>query len=278
MRILEWNINQRAQHITSDSIPPFIASAILEEDPDFFVLTEFYQVKELDKFKKSLGDYQIFTTENSQHTQNDVCIGVRNSYQDVCIASLMESRKENPFPNFLHVIVEIGQQTLNLMGVRIRIPSHQDIPLASDENQEYRLKQFCHLESYIAYVQEPAVLLGDFNNYRRGHSPQTLAMLSGETTNQSTIFNMHVLQERAAALGYAMTTPEGFSWGKDNENTKYQFAQDHGLSKGVTIVSASYEDNFTKYAPEIYDENGIRGVATPYPDHKMLIVEFELDN
>lgn len=72
MKIIEWNINQRAKHLDSKIIPTFISSAILEEDPDFFVLTEFYQVEELERFKKSLSEYQIFTTENSQHHQNDV--------------------------------------------------------------------------------------------------------------------------------------------------------------------------------------------------------------
>lgn len=276
MKILEWNINQRAQHMTTDVIPPFIASAILEEDPDFFVLTEFYQVKELARFEKSLCDYQIFTTENTQHSQNDVCIGVKNTYSDVAIASSMESRKENPFPNFLHVVVGFGQKTLNLMGVRIRIPNLQDISPASEENQVYRLEQFCHLESYISFINEPTMLVGDFNNYRRGHSTQTLATLKGESTAQ-TIFNMHVLEERSKALGFEMYTPEGFSWGKDNDNFKYQFAQDHALCKQLNVISSEYEDNFMKFAPKIYDEKGIKGVLTPYPDHKMLIVEFEMD-
>lgn len=277
MKILEWNINQRAKDIHNVQIPPFIASAILEEDPDFFVLTEFYQVKELEKFKKSLSGYQIFTTENTQHRQNDVCIGVKDIYPDCQIASQMESRKENPFPNFLHVLVELeSNHTLSLMGVRIRIPAHQDIPPTTEESQQYRLEQFCHLESYIAYVQEPAVLVGDFNNYRRGHSPKTLAMLSGETPQQNNIFNMHILEERAKNLGYDMTTPEGFSWGKDNDNSKYQFAQDHALSKGVVVSHNSYEDDFMKFAPEVYDEQGIRGGSTPYPDHKILIIEFDV--
>ncbi len=280
MKILEWNINQRAKAMSSDNIPSFISSAILEEDPDFFVLTEFYQVKELEKFKLSLSEYQILTTENTQHHQNDVCIGVKNQYPDIQIASLMESRRENPFPNFLHVIVELENNiTLNIMGVRIRIPAYQDrdVALASEENQTYRLEQFCHLQSYIAYVQEPAVLVGDFNNYRRGHGPATMAMLKGETPEQTTIFNMHILEERAAELGYVMDTPEGISWGKENENIKYQIAQDHAFSKGVTITNLVYEDNFMKFAPEIYDAQGIRGVPTPYPDHKMLVVEFDIN-
>ncbi|MFI3255247.1 MAG: hypothetical protein R3Y63_13070 [Eubacteriales bacterium] len=278
MKIIEWNINQRAKHLDSKIIPTFISSAILEEDPDFFVLTEFYQVEELERFKKSLSEYQIFTTENSQHHQNDVCIGVKNTYTDVQIASLMESRRENPFPNFLHLLVELDNMTLSLMGVRIRIPAHQDIAVSTEESQRYRLDQFCHLESYIAYIQEPAILVGDFNNYRRGHSPATMAMLKGETPEQCDIFNMHILSERANALGYEMCTPEGFSWGKDNENVKYQFAQDHAFIKGVTITHQSYEDEFMKYAPEIYEEQGIRGVATPYPDHKMLVTEFEINS
>lgn len=285
MRILEWNINQRANHINTEIIPPFIAQGIRDEDPDFFILTEFYKVKRWEEFQEDLSEYQLFTTDNSQHHQNDVCIGVKNTYPDAQIASLMESHKDNHFPNFLHVIVETQGRTLNIFGVRIRVPSRKDVPAASEENQRYRLEQLMLLESYIAYVPEPSIILGDFNNYRRGHSPATLEMLSGAPQTKCALWNMHVVQEKFQAFGYEMHTPEGYSWGRDNPNVKYQFAQDHVFIKGVNLLPGlseiedyhgEYSDYFMKLAPEVYGEEGIRGILTPYPDHKMLIVEFEI--
>ncbi len=287
MRIIEWNINQRANHINTEEIPPYVAMSLLDEDPDFFILTEFYKVKRWEDFEKSLPHYELFFTENSCQHQNDVCIGIKKDYPNPQMVSMMDSTRENHHPNFLHVSVDVDGISLNIIGTRIRIPTRKDVPASSEENQNYRLDQLKMLESYLDHVPDPIIVLGDFNNYRRGHSPATLEMLHSNSKSKCTLFNMTVIQEHLEKIGFTMHTPDGYSWGKNNPNIKYQFAQDHAFTKGLKLVKSAvdaeegeyhghYTDEFMKFAPDIYENNCIHNIHTPYPDHKMLVVDFDL--
>lgn len=288
MRILEWNINQRANHINTEAIPPFIAKAIQEEDPDIFILTEFFKVKQWETFQEEMKEYNLFFTENSQNHENDVCIGVRTQYPDAQISTMLDSLKENHLPNFLHITVEIEGRLLSVMGVRIRVPLRKDVPAASEENQHYRLEQLEALENHLAHIPDPVILMGDFNNYRRGLSPDFLDPKHPVNNSKCAVWNMSVIHQKLEGLGYEMHTPSGYSWGSDNKNVKYQCAHDHIFTKGVSLVPSvidedpieryqgHYVDNFMRLAPDIYEDHGIKGITTPYPDHKMLIVDFEL--
>lgn len=282
MKLIEWNLNLRANHSDIVEIPSFVSTALLEEDPDFFVLTEFHKVEKWEEFKDVMADYQLFFTENSQFNESDVCIGIRNSWEDVQRVDFFDSLPENRHPNFLHVAVEMEGRVLNIMGVRIRVPTDKTVSSASEENQIFRLDQLKYLEEQIASVAEPVVIVGDFNNYRRGLSTATFDP-NGQAS--CALWNMTVLQENFLELDYTMHTPEGFSWGGDNGNPKYLCAHDHCFTKGVNLVAGvtdgnnyqgHYLDEFMKFAPEVYGEEGIKGVETPYPDHKMLVVEFEI--
>lgn len=287
MRILEWNINQRANHINTEVIPPFIATAIKEEDPDIFILTEFYKVKHWEAFQEDMSDYNLFITENSQNHQNDVAIGVKKDCEEVQVATMLDSLKDNDLPNFLHITMMVDGYSLSIMGLRIRVPTRKDIRPASEENQEYRLKQLLALEHHLAQVPEPVILMGDFNNYRRGLSPDFIDP-KHPTHSCNALWNMSVIHDKLDSLGFEMHTPTGFSWGSDNSNIKYQCAHDHIFTKGVRLVPSvvdedpieryqgHYVDQFMKLKPDVYGEHGIKGVHTPYPDHKMLVVDFEL--
>lgn len=281
MKILEWNVNQRANHINTEDIPPFIAQALWGEDPDFFVLTECYKVKHLSSFIESMNQYDLFISDNSCHHQNEIVIGVRKSFPNASVVSSMESGVENQNPNFLHVAVEVDGRILNIMGVRIRVPRNAS---CSVESQTYRLNQLDLLLDHIDSMEEPTILVGDFNNYRRGLSPATLEMKRDTGASKCTLWNMSVLRERFHEVGYDMYTPEGFSWGWENPNVKYQFAQDHAFLKGVILAQNDldgteycyYVDEFMNLAPDIYVEHGIKGILPPNPDHKMLVLEFDL--
>ncbi len=288
MRILEWNINQRANHINTEIIPPFIATAVKDEDPDIFILTEFYKVKRWTEFQDDMEDYNLFLSENSQNHENDVCIGVKKEYEDAQISTMLDSMKDNHLPNFLHITVEVDGRVLSVMGVRIRVPLRKDIPAASEENQHFRLEQLEALENHLAHIPDPVILMGDFNNYRRGLSPDYIDPKHPVNNSKCAVWNMSVIHQRLAKIGYEMHTPEGFSWGSDHCNVKYQCAHDHIFTKGLVLVPSvvdtdapdryqgHYIDDFMKLAPEIYHGNGIKGMHTPYPDHKMLVVDFEL--
>lgn len=281
MKILEWNIHQRANHINTENIPSFIAPAILQEEPDFFVLTECYKVKNWQIFLESFGNYHLFVTDNSSHHQNEVVIGVREDYTGARVVHDMPSGFENLNPNFLHIAVDVGGQDLNIMGARIRVPK---MTPSSVESQTYRLNQLDLLIDQMGDSPEPTILVGDFNNYRRGLSPQTLEMKRDPKYSKCALWNMSVLKDRFAEVGYEMFTPDDFSFGWANPNVKYQIAQDHAFLKGLQLATNSldgteycyYMDEFMGLAPEIYSDHGIKGVTTPYPNHKMLVLEFDL--
>lgn len=281
MKIIEWNIHQRANHINTEDIPPFIAQAVWGEDPDFLVLTECYKVKHWDYFLGSLGNYDLFVSDNSSHHQNEVVIGVKKMYEGARVVNCMESGYENLNPNFLHVTVPMHGQDLSIMGARIRVPK---ITPTSIESQTYRLNQLDLMIDQMSETPAPAILVGDFNNYRRGLSPETLEMKRDPKYSKCALWNMSVLRERFEEVGYTMHTPEGFSYGWENPNIKYQIAQDHAFTKGVEIATNDldgtkylyYVDEFMNLAPDIYDESGIKGVITPNPNHKMLVVEFDM--
>lgn len=280
MKILEWNINQRCTHINTKKIPDFIAQAVLDEDPDFFVLTEAYKVQFWAEFINKFPNYYLFSTDNSPQHQNEVVIGVRNDHQGARLVESMDSGFANLNPNFLHVAITINERDLHIMGVRVRVPK---LTPASIESQTYRLNQLDILLDHIESVEEPIVLVGDFNNYRRGLSPATLDMKRDPKYSKCALWNMMVLQERFHELGYSMHTPHGFSWGWENPNENYQVAQDHVFLKGLEMAINQdgseycyYTDEFKELHPEVYKKKGIRNVIPPYPDHKMLVVEFDL--
>lgn len=280
MKILEWNINQRCTHINTKKIPDFIAQAVLNEDPDFFVLTEAYKVQFWAEFINKFPNYYLFSSDNSPQHQNEVVIGVRNDHQGARLVESMESGYANLNPNFLHVAITIDERDLHIMGVRIRVPK---LTPASIESQTYRLNQLDILLDQIESVEEPIVLVGDFNNYRRGLSPATLDMKRDPKYAKCALWNMMVLRERFHEIGYSMHTPNGFSWGWENPNENYQVAQDHVFLKGLEMAVNQdgseycyYTDEFKELLPEVYKKKGIRNVIPPNPDHKMLVVEFDL--
>lgn len=281
MKILEWNINQRSKQLNYDDIPAYVAQALWGEDPDFFVLTECYKVKHWDRFLDSLGHYTLFQTDNSSHHQNEILIGVKPIYGNGRIVTNMASGYENLNPNFLHVVVEVEGRDLNIMGARIRVPK---LTPSSLESQTYRLNQLDMIIDQIDTVAEPAILVGDFNNYRRGLSPATLDLKRDPKYAKCALWNMSVLRERFYEIGYSMYTPDGFSFGWKNPNMNYQVAQDHVFLKGLNLAKNDldgtdycyYVDEFMQLAPEVYEKSGIKGVRTPHPDHKMLITEFDL--
>lgn len=283
MKMIEWNINQRHKQVNYDSIPGYIAEALWEEDPDFFVLTECFQVKHWDRFLASLGHYHLFQTENSPQHQNDILIGVKESYSGGRIITNVPSGYGNLNPNFLHIAVEVEGRELNIMGARIRVPK---LTPASVESQTYRLNQLDMLLDEIEQVEEPIILVGDFNNYRRGLSPATLDLKRDPRYAKCALWNMAVIRERFHELGYDMYTPEGFSFGWKNPNVNYQVAQDHVFLKGLTLATNDfdgtdycyYSDEFIKFAPDVYKKQGIKRVRSPHPDHKMLIVEFDMND
>lgn len=282
MKILEWNVNQRANHINTVDLPPFIADALKREDPDFFVLTECYKVKHIQEFISAMEGYTIYISDNSCHHQNEVVIGVRDGFVGSKLSGTMESGVENKNPNFLHVTIEVDGEgrILHLIGVRIRVP--KGCP-SSAESQNYRLEQLDSILDYVEKLEEPVVLVGDFNNYRRGLSPATMGMPQADITKCS-LWNMSVLEERFHEYGFEMHTPDGFSWGWANPNVKYQFAQDHAFLRGVSLAKNDFDgsdycyyvDDFMTLAPEIYEDHGIKHINPPHPDHKMLVLEIDM--
>lgn len=285
MKIIEWNINQRANHINTEEIPPFIAKAILAEQADIFVLTECYQVKKWGEFLSNFSEYQLFCTNNSCKHQNDILIGVRKTLGTAKMAGVLESAVDNVHPNYLHVAVEVDGTRLHVIGVRIRVPKTAP---SSIESQTFRLNQLDLLLELIDVMEsekeEPCIVVGDFNNYRRGLSPATLEMKRDNSYSKCALWNMAVIGERFHEVDFTMHTPEGFSWGWDNPNIKYQFAQDHAITKGIDFSvrddgseCCEYTENFLGLAPEVYGAHGIKQVHTPFPDHKMLAVEFDVE-
>lgn len=229
-KISAWNINLATN--TDTIIPNFVGEEILKQDSDFFVLTEFCKTKNHQQFCKTIfldNGYEIIISNNAIN-HNDILISwKKDKYK---LIETGEDIKTTPvIPNFSYVVLEnLDGIKFVLAGVRITIEKYCN----RKEQFKYVLKQ---LHSY-----EHVIIAGDFNCLRRG-------------THQK-IWNINILNKLCKENKYELKTPKGSSIYTENAlSKKYEFAEDHFVTKGVVLENEMYDRNFTEKFKDIYLHN-----------------------
>lgn len=276
LKIMEWNINQRAgRNGRKQRIPEWIAAEIIAANPDIAMLVEFYKCSNWLEILNKLGAYNVFFTDNSIEKENDVVIAVKKEF---CIKQVqyLKSTNQNDNPNFLRVTMEAAPHVpINIVGVRIRVrgygkqPKQGDFACKEDFAQAYtawlqafinekrwRRKQNSIILNHIKKIGLPTVIVGDFNNFRKSYVDD--------------IWCLQKIIELYQNTGFFLNPVEGASIYRETSG----FAEDHILTKGLQVINQAYHRAFAaaKERKEAYpDGKDFSKVKVPNPDHAILI-------
>lgn len=288
MRFIGWNINQRSSNRIG-AIPPFVAKEIMLQEPEFFILTELGKPTETDL--KDSVIYKILSTKyfieiNSEKIIGQkILIGISKklvNYNKECIVHIDDefddSSSSEKYPNYLHVDVILGNITLSIIGVRIRI--------GNGEREDYICRKV-QLENLLLHIKnqqlENVIIIGDFNNSRimadmsKTYNEVKHLYRYNSKGNESVLYdtyNYHIFKDKFANEDFAISTPSKdsqFSFFKNN----YGYKLDHILSKGLNTTELTYSWDFVHRNHEHYYENKENqfnySPNPPLPDHAMII-------
>lgn len=253
LRVMEWNIHQQnLQGGGKDDHP--LPEWIIDEfdDRDIVVLTEFcHRNSKSTNFIRKICDngYNCAFSENT--TGNDVLIAVKNNYQIINESIQFKScGGKDHLPENLRVDIKVGNGILSIVGARIKAFGSDEV----DEQQTERKRNMEELMQWIKDIQNPVIVMGDFNNYAR-------------ETKECKIWNLGVL-DKCLLPGFERKTPDGSSI-KDEQS---DISEDHFLVKGVSLEEApQYCRDFCKHNKEVYQKGkNLSGITPGYPDHAIL--------
>ncbi|WP_017210155.1 hypothetical protein [Clostridium beijerinckii] len=284
MKIVEWNIHQMTNLKGTNMIPKLVIEELKEQVADIIVLTEFFKVTDWTGFVNELAEYNTFVSDNSKNNQNDVLIAVKKELRIIKVKDI-GCIKENNNPNFLSVDVEIEDKILSIIGVRIRVESINRKYYKTDEEyekvmkkeKENRRKQNNIILNHICHIKNPIIVIGDFNNFRRGYKDE--------------VWCMDMVKGSYEKNGFTMADIKGESINQETHDIKYQFAEDHLIAKNVEVSNPEYNRNFVERDKNIYkwgrdfsflyndkDKWNNEYVQSPYPDHAILTATIKLKN
>lgn len=287
MKILIWNINQRSSNCIK-SLPLFVVEEIMQQNADIVVLTELGALndfKETVLYKTLSKNYYIETNSKKNMDGNKIMIGVSkkivNNYKGKFLFvddEFTNTPNNEVYPNYLHVDLNLGNITLSIIGVRIRI--------ANRDRKDYlcRKAQIKNLLSHTKKQQlKNVIIVGDFNNSRiMGDMNKTYNDVKhlyryNSKGNESALYdtyNYHILKDAFANENYAISTPSKgnqYSFYKNN----YGYKLDHIFTKGLNSTEPTYSWDFVHHHHEYYYDNRTNQLNyspnPPFPDHAMLI-------
>jgi len=174
------------------------------------------------------------------------------NYQPNKISAIMNSMEAEK-PTFLQVEIKVNNKPLTIIGTRIRIDNGNEKDLKARKDQLQALSQ------YVKDIETAVLIMGDFNN----------GMYKQPNWNWDLI-------ENSFDEDYKIHTPiKGFSWKKNGY--KNGFKNDHIIAKGLKITDPQYSWEFMKSDKEAYNHGENFNPKVGYPDHAILIADFNLD-
>ncbi len=259
-KIISWNINQRANYMKKDYIPPWVPEEINSLDADIAIITEFYKVSDWEKLVSTLASYNTFVTENPA---NEVLIAIKKKYPVESVQSWV-SNYSDCLPDYLEVNIKHKQNIISVIGARILVDNYNyGIEDEVTKEMQCRRIQFDHILKKIKILQQKGnhiVGAGDLNTGRRG--------------NPNKDWSMNVV-EKELPSNIKLYTPDGCSHGL-YKGDEFAGCPDHLFASSIMEVSnLSYNWEFAKtYEPNVY-ANGERTkmIPNPYPDHAILVAE-----
>ena len=271
MKVIEWNINHRYGH-SKKKMPKWIKDVIDEEKATIIVLTEAsFKIPNWEDEYRNLFDrnkYYVFCSNNTAVGNNEVTIAIeKDCFNIEYIKSYLSEGHLYPDHLEVHCIHKITKKKFVVVGVRIHAMN-----ISNQQKEEFNTV----LES-VKY-DENVMIVGDFNNYRRGFD--------------DSYWCLSKIDELVTKEGFSMYTPQGGSIYKDNDGA-YSFPEDHIFIKGqLNINTCKYERSlFTNRDTTVYkwktdfqkyrgkDKNGeylYDNIDDPFPDHAIIEADFDI--
>jgi len=272
MKILIWNINQRANIGDKDSIPAFIVDTLLKREPlaDFIILTEFAKknIEGFNDFVSKLEEkhYKTFISNNNN---NNILIAIRKEINIMETFTWQSSYGAN-LPDYIDVTFSIGDSVMTIVGARILVDNYK-YPDGVNQEMQKRYMQNRNILDRILLLKAKGNLIiggGDFNTGRRN--------------NKNIYWNKEILAGCLKSLEINLITPEGYSH-EIHKDREYRGCPDHFFASNTLKASTEpYNWDFT-YNNE-YDEyknkegNWVNPIKNPYPDHGIIIADVLIQN
>ncbi len=268
-KVIGWNINQRSG--LGKEIPGLVSEELVAQSADIIVLTEVVKNGNLSSFIAKMQSNGYDSAISLNENTNEVCIlWKKDLYQMIVVDDSLITAKENDNPNYLRV--ELKDQDdirFNVVGYRIRVGNKE-----SKGEYEFRARQMRIVVNKLSELTGPTMVVTDSNNLRRGAKTEE--------------WNLSVIDSMLAEVGYKRNTPEGSSIFEANPALEeYEFAEDHIITKGISISDIEYDREFVQRDTEIYmwgkdfckhieGTSYYKQIRVGYPDHAIVKGYFEV--
>ena len=283
LKVMEWNLNFGG---SDDVIPAnFVKDYLIK--CGIIVFTEVRANKKLLEIGSALK-YDVISSDNQgEEYSNQIVIMAPKSYKLQKIQGRLE---KSVAPDFLHGIITIGENKVNIIGVRVK----------TFKDYKDRFEQLMALKEYGQNIEGPIICTGDFNSGQiRGESDATYDEVkslyeykkNGERSDLC-FYNFHMIKEAfRGKLNLVEIMGEDNSWGLIENNEKLLFGYPKArvkndlllYSEDVEIVETHYSwqhvrDKELTYLDMLKQNRNKRcnKINHGYPDHARLIAEFEI--
>jgi endonuclease/exonuclease/phosphatase (EEP) superfamily protein YafD len=241
MKLIAWNLNHRAAR---RRIPSWIATAINEQAADAVVLTEYVEGRDHESFVGSLkaSGFCKFSCSEQPGRQNQLLIASRYAHR----------RYDLVMPN-IHPSVPSNVLEVSLAGPDVTVLGFR-MPAFEGKDRALKRPTWNWLLGEAERLRaSSALIVGDFNT-----APGDSKTKCGDCL------------EKLVQCGWQHARPaSGYSWRHPRFKTKREI--DHiFLSPSLVPTQVEYSWEFERLVPE-----GTSRKAG-YPDHAMLICEFNL--
>ena len=280
LKILNWNVNQRSG--LGEQIPDVVVNELKHLDADIVCLTEYVKGKSHFEFceqLKSLGYSLFMYPEYIKKFQNEILIAIKTKF--VTLPRITTFPKEEMFPDFLHLQIDLEGSPLHIIGARIKIatinnklPYNRKLPLLVKDAKE-RLLQIEYITEYVRKLNGNILIMGDFNNYHYFEHQKTDSWEHDKEFLQN-YYSYPLVVEKMNEVNLATYSPTGnydevYSWINPKiraDNIKRYIRNDHLFSNLAEISDIKYSWEFTKN-PKYQNKVG-------FPDHAILSASISL--
>jgi len=267
IRIVEWNINQRAKN---SPIKNFVSQELIASKPNIIFLVEYKEDSIFESILKKNG-YNVFTTGGIDK-KNEVLIAISANN---LFANMRKLSEHLPMSlDILSVAIRFNNKDICLIGTRIRVGK------GGKDDYLNRKKQLDDLLFYVKSIKNnfhSIIIAGDFNHaqiHKENDDTYSYRGLLQEPFNYQKIKNMFKQED------LQIYTPKGekrdvFSWvGRNGYGTKYYIKEDHLiLSNSLKTTAICYQWGFV-HAQNSYgtlNMHDYKSARDGLPDHAKLV-------
>lgn len=261
MKVVCWNINGRSSNIT-DNAADFI-SENLQDNSEIIVFTEY--TLSFGRLSKNLEELGYITFSNLTKTrENGVLIGVKSEDIEIKQVFNLCPSTDDMQPNFFGVQLKKDNESINIIGTRIRVDTKQ-YKTDAETNHDFkdRARQSVNLlhQLDLNKIEGKIIIVGDFNNgfYRENDK-------LSDYKNARRYFNYKMLKNMMNEKGFTAYTPK-YGYSLEN-NLKY----DHAFAKGLKVKQPRYDWTFTTPSSK---KSTYEGKTVGYPDHAQLLLDID---